>query len=49
MHRIKVGNIPKFFHKTIKKTNHEYPTTFSNLNYSIKKYFLKPTKYLVSY
>ena len=49
MHRIKMGNIPEVFHETIKKPNHKYPTTFSNLNYSIKKYSLKSTKYSVSY
>ena len=49
MHRIKLGNITEVFHETIKKPNHKYPTTFSNLNYSIEKYFLKSTKYLVSY
>ena len=37
------------FHETIKKTSQKYPTTFSNLNYSIKKYSLKSTKYSVSY
>ena len=42
-------NIPEVFHETIKKPNHKYPTTFSNLNYSIKKYYLKSTKYSVSY
>ena len=47
--RIKMGNIPKVFHETIKKPNHKYPTTFSNLNYSIKKYSLKSTKYSVLY
>ena len=49
MHRIKMGNIPEVFHETIKKLNHKYPTTFSNLIYSIKKYSLKSTKYSVSY
>ena len=42
-----MGNIPEVFHETIKKPNHKYPTTFSNLNYSIKKYSLKSTKYSV--
>ena len=49
MHRIKMGNIPEVFHETIKKPDHKYPTTFFNLNYSIKKYSLKSTKYSVSY
>ena len=49
MHRIKIENIPKVFHETIKMSNHKYPTTFSNLNYIIKKYSLKSTKYSVSY
>ena len=49
MHRIKIGNIREVFHEAIKKRNHKYPTTFSNLNYSIKKYSLKSTKYSVSY
>ena len=49
MHRIKMGNIPEVFHETIKKLNHKYPTTFSNLIYSINKYSLKSTKYSVSY
>ena len=49
MHRIKVGNIPEVFRETITKPNHKYTTTFSNLNYSIKKYSLKSTKYSVSY
>ena len=40
-HSIKMRNIPEVFHKIIKKTNGKYPTTFSNLNYSIKKYSLK--------
>ena len=44
MHRIRMGNIPKAFHETIKK-----PTIFSNLNYSIKKYSLKSIKYSFSY
>ena len=43
LHRIKMGNIPEVFHETIKKPNHKYPTTFSNLNDSIEKYSLKPT------
>ena len=42
-------NIPEVFHKIIKKPNGKYPTTFSNLNYSIKKYSLKSTKYFISY
>ena len=33
----------------MKKPNHKFPTTFSNLNYSIKKYSLKSTKHSVSY
>ena len=33
----------------IKKPNHKHPATFSNLNYSIKKYSLKLTKYSISY
>ena len=45
MQRIKMENIPKVFHQTIKKPNDKYPTTFSILNYSIKKYHLKSTKY----
>ena len=49
IHIIKTGNIPKVFHESIKKANHKYPTTFSNLNYSIKKYSLKSAKYSVSY
>ena len=49
MHRIKMGNIPEVSHETIKKPNHKYPTAFSNLNYIIKKYSLKSTKYSVSY
>ena len=44
-----MGYIPEVFHETIKKPNHKYPATFSNLNYSTKKYYLKLTKYLVSY
>ena len=44
-----MGNIPEVFHETIKKLNHKYPTTFSNLNYSIKKYSLKSTKNSGSY
>ena len=44
-----MGNIPEVFHGTIKKSSHKYPTTFSNLNYSIKKNSLKSTKYSVSY
>ena len=32
-----------------KKPNHKYPIIFSYLNYSIKKYTLKSTKYSVSY
>ena len=44
-----MGNIPEVFHETIKRPNHKYPTTFSNLNYNIKKYFLKSIKYSVSY
>ena len=31
-----------------KKPNQKYPTTFSNLNYSIKRYSLKSTKHSVS-
>ena len=49
IHRIKMGNIPEVFHGTIKKSSHKYPTTFSNLNYSIKKNSLKSTKYSVSH
>ena len=49
MHRIKMRNIPEVFHETIKKPIHKYPATFSNLNYIIKKYSLKSTKYSVSY
>ena len=48
MHRIKMGNIREVFHETIKRPNHNYPTTFSNLNYRIGKYSLKSTKYSVS-
>ena len=33
--RIKMANIPEGFHEAIKKSNYEYPTTFSNLSYSI--------------
>ena len=44
-----MGNIPEVFHETLKKQNHKYPTIFSNLNYSIKEYSLKLTKYSVSY
>ena len=33
----------------IKKPQQKYPTNFSNLNYSIKKYSLKTTKYSVSF
>ena len=49
MYRIKMGNIPEAFHETVKKPNHKYPKTFSYLNYSIKKYSLKSTKYSVLY
>ena len=49
MHRIKMGNIPESFHETIKKPNNNYTTMDFNLNYSIKKYSLKSTKYSVSY
>ena len=49
MHRIKMWNIPEIFHETIKHPNHKYPTTFSNVNYSIQKYSLKSTKCSVSY
>ena len=49
MHRIKMGNIPEVFQETVKKPNHKYPTIFSNLNQSIKKYSLKSAKYSVSY
>ena len=49
VHRIKMGNILEIFQETIKKPNHKYPTTFYKLNYSIKKYSLKSTKYSVLY
>ena len=49
MRRVKMGNIHEVFHETIKKPNHKYLTTFSNLNYSIKKYSWKSTKYSVSH
>ena len=49
MHRIKMGNILKVFHETIKKSNHKHPTAVCNLHYSIKKYSLKSTKYSVFY
>ena len=45
----KMGNIPEVFNETIKKPNHKYPKTFSNINQSIKKYSLKSTKSSVSY
>ena len=44
-----MANIPEGFRETIKKRNHKYPTTFSDLNYSIQKCSLKSTKYSVSY
>ena len=44
-----MGNILEIFQETIKKPNHKYPTTFYKLNYSIKKYSLKSTKYSVLY
>ena len=49
LYRMKMGNIPEVFHETIKKPNHKYRKTFSNLNWSIKKYSLKSTKSSVSY
>ena len=49
IHRIKMGNTPEFFHETIKRSNHKYPTTFCDLTYNIKKFSLKSTKYIVSY
>ena len=49
MHWIKMGKTPEVFHETIKTPNHKHPRTFSNLNYIIKKYSLKLTKYSVSY
>ena len=49
MHRIKMWNIPEIFHETIRNPNHKYPTTFSNVNYSIQKCSLKSTKCSVSY
>ena len=33
----------------IQKPQHKYPTTFSDINYSIKKYPLKTTKHSVSF
>ena len=49
MHRIKMGNIPKVFHETIKKPSNKYSTTFSIFNYRIKKNSLRLNKYSVSY
>ena len=49
MHRIKMGNIPKMFHEAIKKQNDKDPTMFFNFNISIKKHFIKSTKYLDLY
>ena len=43
----KIHSIPEVFHET-KKAKPKYPTTFSNLNYSIKRYSLKSTKHSVS-
>ena len=43
-----MNDIPKLFYQMIKKHN-KYLTNFSNLNYSIKKYSLKTTKYSVSF
>ena len=49
MYRIKMEKISEAFHAAIEKPNQKYPTTFSNLIYSITKYSLKSTKYSISY
>ena len=49
MHRLSIDNLPKTFNNTFKKPDHKYPTKFLICSYSLKKHFLKSSKFAVSY
>ena len=48
MHRVINNQIPSIFSDLIKRTDHKYPTNFSQSSFYLKKYSLNSTKYHIS-
>ena len=49
MYKFNNKQTPRIFHDLIEKPVHQYPTQFSKTNFSLKKFSLSATKYLISY
>ena len=49
MYRLENSNIPAFFNDIVKKPEHKYPTKFSSLNYTLRKYSFTNSRFAISF
>ena len=47
MYRLENSNIPAIFNDVIKKPEHKYPTKFSSLNYTLRKYSFTNSRFAI--
>ena len=48
MYKFKNKQTPKIFNDIIDTPVHQYPTKFSKVNFSVKRFALRSTNYLIS-
>ena len=49
MYRLGNTDIPAIFNDIVKKPEHKYPTKFSSLNYTLRKYSLNNSRFSISF
>ena len=49
MYRLENSNIPAIFNDIVKKPEHKYPTKFSSLNYTLRKYSFTSSRFAISF
>ena len=47
MYRLENSNIPTKFNGIVKKPEHKYPTIFSSLNYTLRKYSFTNSRFAI--
>ena len=49
MYRLENSDMPAIFNDIVKKPEHKYPTKFSSLNYTLRKYSFTNSRFSISF
>ena len=49
IYRLENSNIPAIFNNIVNKAEHKYPTKFSSLNYTLRKYSFTNSRFSISF